>query len=400
MKTFAALCLCLLAVIPFRSSAQSPIVFDSSAHRVHANTVGVYSFSLPSYSFNGAADFRLDISKLISIASDDQPTFYNSFLEGNDSRLPNSIYYPNSFNYITPTQGYYADSYMKQSATGFHEYALNKTSDDRASLADMTGNTADSLIIPAQIIMYSSPRTIIPYPSSMSSAWKSSYRVVANARVSIAAAGLKDAELQIVNNWTFRDTIIAWGNVVVPIKGGAVSKPYPVLVSKRWSTRIDSMYLNGQPAPAVLMNGFGATNGSTTHSYRCISYRLDEPNYIFNLSYGSDASYSKNPTLSISDLVEAASPVAPELQASRSSAYPSPADQSVTLCFEKSNEAPWSIEVLSTLGSTLRTHMLSAGAGEIQLPLSLIDLPSGVYTVFVRDEHDRVAVRQSVVVRH
>ncbi len=389
-----------LTVVCATMDAQSPLVLDSASQIVHPNTVNVYGFAFPDFQLQLGDNVYYDFGAALQLSSTDQPFTTNSFFQSTNVNFPNALYYKDGFININQNYGFYADGYMRQTGTGFYEVGMNKDVTDRFGLGAMSGNEADSLIVPAQVIAYSTPRTILPYPCTMGTSWTTNYRSVANANITVNAFGLHNVPLTVVTNWWIKDSVVAWGEATVPIVGNQSSKAYPILVSQRSSVRQDSLYLGGQPAPDAFVTAFGGSQGELTKTYRYWSFRADEPNYLFVFNYASDSTYTATPSFFVSDRVDIANGVNDEPSTIASSANPNPATNDVRLHFQKPNDAPWSLEIYSTLGERVHTQMISAGYGDVDCPVSVAGFNSGAYMAVVRDQNQRVVSKSSFVVSH
>jgi hypothetical protein len=72
------------------------------------------------------------------------------------------------------------------------------------------------------------------------------------------------------------------------------SIPYEVLIDRVQQYNIDSFYLNGAPAPALLLNAFSITQGQrtgVTNQYNF--YRKGTFSYLLRLNYGIDNTFKK-----------------------------------------------------------------------------------------------------------
>lgn len=375
-----------------------PIVFTKSSHSVRATTAGYYRYELEDYQFNGTDNFEWNLASALSIGNADV-LISNSYKSSANSNYLGALYTDSLFDVVAAGRGYYWDSYFAQNDAGFAEIGGGRDIGENFYIGDLSGNAGDTLSIPAQIIAYSAPRMVVAYPATAGSSWKSSFRKVANFTLSLGAYGLNKAPMAKVSNYTYSDSVVAWGKIQVPIIGGKVSKPYDVLMVKRKIVRVDSIYLNGIAAPAQLMAAFGLSQGTTTMSHNYFAWRTDAPNYLLNLSYGNDASYSLKPVLFISNLVEVGSATGVEEQGGIATmASPNPASESINIRFSKETDAPWTIEVYSSLGEKVERKLISAGYGNVELSYNVSKVAAGSYRYVIRDENNRIKATQSFVV--
>lgn len=400
MKIILRLCFaCLLWLYGIESAAQKAIVFDSTSHTVSATKGGVYVFQLNDFSppLGEKAEWLYGDALTLNQATGYQ---VQNYIKSTNTLYPNSYRNDSIFVNITPALGFYTNAYLRQSAASWAEYNLDNPQLQTFPLTALSGGANDVLTIPAQTIAYSSPRTLIQYPATYGSVWKSDVRYVATSNLTVEAYGLNKVPLSLVKNLSSVDSVVAWGKANIPFKGGKVSKQYDVLIMKKTTIRQDSFYLGGQPAPVPLMTAFGITQGSRDTAYRYIAYRLDSPNYLFILFYGNDASMSLQPRLGITDVAEAALPSALTEEATKenTSLSPNPANDEITVTLHKSNDAPWEMELYSSLGTKVESRCISAGYGESSLHFSVAHLPAGSYSYVLRDEQKRIVSTQRFII--
>lgn len=401
MNRFATVCMYVLMVLSTTTVfAQKPITFDKTSHKVNATTGGAHVIQLDDYDMPLGENIVWDYAKDLQTIPANSGYGVLSYKNSTNAKYPNSLQTDSNFVNITPSLGFYTNSYLRQTSSQFEEFTLDNPDVQSYSLTAMSGGANDVLTIPAQTIAYSNPLGMITYPATYGSTWKSRYRYVANTELSVAAFGLSKTPLALVKNVSVDDSVVAWGKASVPMTNGKKSRMYDVLVVRRVTTRQDSFYLAGQPAPVPLMSAFGVSQGSKETIYRYIAYRLESPNYLFLLRYNSDATMTLAPRVAISDIVDEATPSSVEEihNSVATNASPNPAQTELTLSVSKSNDAPWLIEIYSSLGELVETRMISSGYGDIEIPFSVSHLASGSYRYILHDEQKRVVASKGFVV--
>ena len=155
-------------------------------------------------------------------------------------------------------------------------------------LTKFTGKATDLLNIPEQKYILDAPKKIIEFPVTETSSWTSESRRVTNFNLTVEAFGLINVPAQQV--WTVyrEDKIISQGKARLYNPKG-MSRFYDVLVDQISEYAIDSFYLAGSPAPAALLNAFGATQGQkVTIDNRINFYRKGSFSYLFSIYYGAN----------------------------------------------------------------------------------------------------------------
>lgn len=160
-------------------------------------------------------------------------------------------------------------------------------------LSTFTGSKLDSLKLPEQKYVLSSPVSIMKFPMTKGSAWKSTSNRSVNFTLSVASAGLVNTPSQHRYKMVRKDTIVAWGKLSVHTGTGA-SIPYDVLVDQFEQYAIDSFYVGGAPASPALQAAFSVSQGQITDKqYAYHFYRKGSPTYLMRLTYGADNTYTK-----------------------------------------------------------------------------------------------------------
>lgn len=195
--------------------------------------------------------------------------------------------YGGGFKSLTATLGYNV----------FHEFDFTPNSiEDKMMYVDkqsyglgaISGNPKDSLKIPLQAWFWGNPRTIAKFPFTYKDSWSSvSYRKM-NFTLDVAAAGLVNVPGN-QNYYLFRkDTIVGYGKMRLYTDNGP-SEYYDVLIDKISQFSVDSFYLNGAPAPALILGAFGISQNQITDvSNRYNFYRKGSLSYLLSVTYGAD----------------------------------------------------------------------------------------------------------------
>lgn len=197
------------------------------------------------------------------------------------------------FKGLTATLGYFLNSEIAFLSSGIYEVGLSIQA-AAFSLVPFTGNTLDSMIIPAQKQIFLSDKTIMEFPSTIGSGWHSSTRRFADFNLTVSAFGLNHTPGQHVYTTVRSDTIVGWGKMRVYTSSGP-SIDYDVLMDKVHEYNVDSFYLGGAPASPFLLGAFGVAQGQ--HTNEAYFYRFNRKGngsypYLASFSYGADASYT------------------------------------------------------------------------------------------------------------
>jgi len=154
----------------------------------------------------------------------------------------------------------------------------------RFPLQPLTGEESDSLIFNQQDNFDNGNFSFVAYPCTINSSWSNTVRVVTQFRLSVAAFGYDHSPGQFVQIQTLTRTVVGSGKMRIPANAGKT--PYmPVLMIKSMLTTIDSIYINDEPAPDVLLAAFGLSQGkkSFENCYTFLRRGIDAPLVTFNM---------------------------------------------------------------------------------------------------------------------
>lgn len=196
-----------------------------------------------------------------------------------------------TFKTLGTVVSYNVVSELKADATGVAEAALQVPSQG-FDLSGCTTTPTDSILFPLQSALCTTQKEIIHYPLTMSSAWSSTSRRVANFVLTIAADSLNHVAGQHIYTVHRSDSVVGWGSARVSVGTGA-SILYPVLIDRMSEYTQDSLYLNGVPAPDTVLTTLGVVQGARTSKINEYNfYRSGEFNALLSFYYGSDSTFT------------------------------------------------------------------------------------------------------------
>lgn len=245
-------------------------------------------------------------------------------------------------------------------------------------LGTITGGPNDALAIPAQTVTTNILR--LPLPLTSTTRVSRFSRVGNNSLLTAVLFGYNQAPLRYVQRITTVDSVAGWGTLRIPVAGNAAgSAPIQVLLVQRRVIEQDSFYLNGQPAPPLVLAGLGQTQGGFSYSFGHYFYRQNAAQYVLGLGYGSSA-YT-TPTV-VSYSAEAAIPlaatVAREVATGGLTAWPNPAARGQALSFGLAAvppAQPLRLTLRDAMGRVVAATLAPNGGPAAALPA----LPAGLY---------------------
>lgn len=391
-QTFTLLATALLTL---PALAQSPITLTSATFPVSASSVEQYQDAspagvpAPTLGANQAWDYRPLTPSGSAYTLLNLPVPPNSGISGAQWTRARTA----TFGSIA----YVYTGYMSLASTG--RMALGRTVTRQAtSLTSRTGGANDSLVINRQTALYGSgPSGIVDFPLPFTAGGRnqSTFRFGVAGTITAAAVGLSRAPFRIVQRYTYVDSVAGWGTVRIPVAGRpAGSDPLPALLVRSRTIRQDSVYLNGQPAPAALLAAFGIVQGATTVTYFDHFWRTGSAQPLLELFYPNRQyaapNYVDYSTESNVLAVKASSAVAAQWQA-----WPNPltAGQPLRLALPGALAGqPVQVAVTDALGRVVLREQLPLLGGGATLPATATQqLRSGVYTLTVQQGTHRAS---------
>lgn len=262
-------------------------------------------------------------------------------------------------------------------------------------IGSLTGSTQDSVVVLAQTNVYPQPQLIQALPATMGDVFARSSRTVTLATITVTAFGLTNAPVLYVQRYAEYDSVIAWGTLRVPVAGaGGGSAPIPVLLNRKRFVAQDSFYVNGQPAPAVLLGALMLTQGATGVFLSDNFLRLGSTQSVAAFNYPGT---NRRQTSRVLVSTEAGLPLrAPALVAAADAAlWPNPVAAGQALRVTISGLAePVAAVLHDALGRTVYATTLRPGTDVLPLPAALAP---GAY-LLAADLPDGRSLRRRVVV--
>lgn len=248
------------------------------------NTFSTSSVSNPTQGANSTWDFTTAVrngSASNNYGIETSPFFVGL---GVDTKFP-------SFKYLNLFQGYEVELKFDFNANGVFDKGM-RIERQAYGLGALSGNNADSMIFPAQNVVYSAPRELMRLPMTNGSAWSSISKAEIDFRLTVSAFGLNNVPCKHISRVYRQDTIVGWGHLSVYTANGP-SASYDVLMDKVINYTVDSFYVGGNPAPAQLLNAFGLSqNQRVDDAYAYNFYRTGQFPHLFRIFYFDDATFT------------------------------------------------------------------------------------------------------------
>ncbi len=267
--------------------------------------------------------------------------------------------------------GYDANIQKSMTATGFVRYGqqIKRTG---YSLAAVTSGPNDSIIIDNQNFNYSVPDTILKFPCTYNTKWKTNFVYDFHFHISVALFFLTNAPGYVRTYETTIDTVTGWGKMKVNDINGTPTGFMDVLQIKSYTYLTDSFYVNGSPANVLLLTAMGLTQGQKDTIVEQYYYRAGEVTPLAYVQY--DTTFTNIKSVETHATRLATNGVGSVIKDKMVHIYPNPAvGREIHVDFAHKSE-DMTYDVVDVTGKIVSSGTLSAAANIISLPSSGIGI--------------------------
>ncbi|MBG8555545.1 hypothetical protein [Hymenobacter guriensis] len=277
--------------------------------------------------------------------------------------------------------------------------ALGRTMErQEAAITAITGGPNDKVVVDAQTLRYG-PEGVanLPLPLTAGDMSRRSFRVATEGTLTVQALLLNNAPIRLVQRYTYVDSVAGWGTLQIPVAGSpAGSDALPVLQIRSRTVRQDSVYLFGQPAPAILLSSFGMQQGGKTPFYFDQFWRNNSAQPVLDLYYTS-REYGTPVAADYSTESNVVTARRASVLAVGSQAWPNPfgPGQALRLTLPGAKPGqPLQLTVQDALGRTVLRQALPLLNGAASLPAeATAALRPGLYTLTARQGTEQTTLR-------
>lgn len=266
-------------------------------------------------------------------------------------------------------------------------------------LTAVTGNPDDTFVFISDTVAFEGRVNETSFPMTYQDTFGGTQIERTNISLSVAAFGLVDAPVLNLRHYSEANTVVGYGQVIIPMEDRSPSPPIDVLLVRKEIVAVDSFFLGGALAPPALTAAFGVSQGmeSTDQVYEFYTPGLIEPVLRFNydaiggaLSPGTV--YRPVAAGLVSSSTRALSPV-------QVSVSPNPVRRGDVLRIQTDQQiAPRSLHLLNQQGQLVSmpsTRQLG-DQYEVTIPTQL---PPGLYFLQAYDEQNRRIQAQKIIIQ-
>jgi hypothetical protein len=268
-------------------------------------------------------------------------------------------------------------SYYHFDANGFY-YAGYQLKQKTYDMNAITGGVEDEVTVIGHHVNYGNNVVIYQMPMNYPDSWSNAYRETIPMEFDIMGFGNPGDSVVIIQDYFQSNEIVGWGSLTMPMNLGT----HDALLLKHRTIRVDSVYLNGLPAPPSFISGSGLAQGDTIVAayYELMIRGINRSAIRFN----TDADYTYIQTLDFCSTPSVFSIEEDELL--DAVVYPNPTKTGqVHLSFFKPNSAKWLLKVYALTGELVLENEVTSQTGLIELDVILPE-SSSVYLLTLTDE--------------
>lgn len=256
----------------------------------------------------------------------------------------------------------------------------------------ITGGANDKLRFVGNRTLYDGRHDVVKFPVTYGDKWTQSRREVVPFELTVAAFGLNAVPGVNVRISTQTREIVGYGTLIIPRIDGSPSEPMDVLLFDIQRTFVDSVYLGGAPAPQVLMDVFGLSQGQISSDHSMLFYRADFGSPVMNFTFGFDfVAYRPQAELGTSSITE---PIVKVLNS-----FPNPVAAGQTLTIETGDHSlVGKLRIFDVSGKMVLGRDLNntdQNNIQFQIPAQFVD---GVYFFTISDAQNRPTATGKILI--
>jgi hypothetical protein len=251
----------------------------------------------------------------------------------------------------------------------------------------------DTLFTLNQNVVYTANDMVVPFPATMGANWSNSYNYVTNFEITYPSLLLNHTSAALHAIVTDFDTVVGWGTMKVKTPSGGTSGSINVLQVKTVRKEIDSFFIGGTPASALVLSAFSLSQGQVTKTCTQRYYRVQQVTPLALVTF-TDSTYS---TVSSCQVHTQSLPLGVnDVQyADNIKVYPNPVtNNTISIEVPEATDGSWSYELIDITGKIIAAEPLALGAGQSHTQITLSHTPAvGIYYLRLKNNGEQVSVK-------
>lgn len=248
----------------------------------------------------------------------------------------------------------------------------------------LTGSPGDTITFVETTNTYQEPNYYVRFPLNYNDTWISNIELTTNYEITVAAFGLNQTPASQVTTTERTDTVTGWGTLILPHPDGTGSVEMEVLMLRINRIQETNFFLAGMPAPQVMLDALGLTQGEIITSTDYSFFAKGFPRTVLSINTDGQGNYE---SASISDdirnITSSTYNQRPELVVTLVAPNPSRGD--FNLQFTKTDTQPWTLDVFNALGQNTLRQTITEFDGQVNTPIRLESDSKGMHHYILRN---------------
>lgn len=156
--------------------------------------------------------------------------------------------------------------YRLKNSTGYYSLGIGYEK-QKIGIGFLSGTNTDTITFPDQTHVFNSQYKELEFPLTINTQWTAASMARTDFTLDLALLGFNNTPCYFLNFFNTTNHAISYGTCQVPAKGSQ-SPIQNVLLVKTHQMRIDSFYINNNPANPFLLVSLGISQGDTLHTYQ------------------------------------------------------------------------------------------------------------------------------------
>jgi hypothetical protein len=257
-----------------------------------------------------------------------------------------------------------------------------KTEEIRVPSQSITGGPNDTITFLAKTNIYEEENYFFKFPLNYQDVTGYDITIEVDFEITVAAFGLDHVPAKQIAFISSTDSVVGYGTLILPHPDGTGSVSMEALLTRDERMTVDSFYLAGQPAPQVMLDALGLTQGGVSQRTQYVFYAKGLSRSALNMTF-NDGDISISMSDDIRDLLSSTKKVDLGLQPTE--VFPNPTTGSFQVAFDKSDAHDWTFTLYNPLGQLALQQKIGGGSGPTQAELHLPARSPGIYHFLLRN---------------
>lgn len=271
------------------------------------------------------------------------------------------------------------------------------TSEVKLPSGPLTGNAGDTITFVESFNIYQEPLYYTKFPMNYGDHWTSNLSLNTDFEITVAAFGLNKTPASQVTDSEHVDTVAGWGTLILPHPDGTGSVSVEALMIKGTRTQTSHYFLAGAPAPQVMLDVLGLTQGNVSQSGDYAFFAKGFTRSVLNIQIDGNGNYT---SATIADEIRDIASSINNQGANQieTQVFPNPSNGDFRLRFVKPDNRTWTLEVFNIMGQRIHHQAIAEHTGEVNTLVKLETSSKGFFHFTLRNADGDVVTFGKIMV--